>query len=485
MNKRYLPAAITLAILVLSLVSIVAVSIYAYPTVDDFTYGLFVRRAVEQGGNIADVIKAACATAAEYYRIWQGTFSASFIFALQPGGFSYDLYFLTTVLMVGALIASTVFMIYTIVVRWAKGAGTDAILLSCAMLFFQIQFVPDKTQSFFWFNGSAYYTLFYAFSLVFYALLIRLFLTEKHKLSITVALCVSAVLISGGNYSTGLLTWLIVSLVFAWAVYTKQNRVEMLTVFLLYSAGFIISMIAPGNRARAANNTGMNPLQAIGYALMAGLFYFKNWTVFPGILFLLAVGPLTYSLAKRPPFSFKYPLVMVALLFGLFCAQITPPYYAMGSPGAGRQIDIYYYSYFLMVWGIMFYCFGWLVHNRELSDGVKRIDKKRITVGYYTVICMALVMGCALHIREATTLQTASSLLSGEAQQYGREMDEAFQVLDSESEICYLADIENRPSFFTRFGLSPDENNWVNTSMAEYFHHEKIVLINKDGDTIR
>lgn len=59
---------------------------------------------------------------------------------------------------------------------------------------------------------------------------------------------------------------------------------------------------------------------------------------------------------------------------------------------------------------------------------------------------------------------------------YDSEMDEAFQLLDSESEICYLADIEEKPSFFTRFGISPDENDWVNTSMAEYFHHEKIVL---------
>ena len=89
MRKRVLPT-ILIGIILISLIPIFAVSIYAHPTFDDFTYGLFVRRAVEQGGNILDVIKAACATAAEYYRSWQGTFTASFIFALQPGGFSYD-----------------------------------------------------------------------------------------------------------------------------------------------------------------------------------------------------------------------------------------------------------------------------------------------------------------------------------------------------------------------------------------------------------
>lgn len=185
MSKKY-TMAIYIGIMLISLIPIMAVSVYAHPTVDDFTYGLFVRRAVEQGGNVIDVIKAACATVAEYYRTWQGTFTASFIFALQPGGFSYDLYFLTTVLMVGALIASTMFTVYTVVARWVKGTREDAIRIGCAMLFFQIQFVPDKTQSYYWFKGSAYYTLFYAFSLFFYALLIRMYLTEQHKRSITI-----------------------------------------------------------------------------------------------------------------------------------------------------------------------------------------------------------------------------------------------------------------------------------------------------------
>ena len=87
MDKKYFRAVITAVILVLSLVPIMAVSIYAYPTVDDFTYGLFVRRAVEQGGNIADVIKAACATAAEYYRIWQGTFLLRSSLPCSPAAF--------------------------------------------------------------------------------------------------------------------------------------------------------------------------------------------------------------------------------------------------------------------------------------------------------------------------------------------------------------------------------------------------------------
>ena len=153
-----------------------------------------------------------------------------------------------------------------------------------------------------------------------------MYLTEQHKRSITIWLCIMAVLISGGNFSTGLLTWLIVGLAFVWAVYKKQNRSEMLIVFILFSIGFIINMIAPGNKVRAANNIGMKPFQAVNRALIAGLFYFKNWTVFPGILFLLATGPMTYSLVKRAPFTFKYPLVVIALLFCLFCAQIVPPY---------------------------------------------------------------------------------------------------------------------------------------------------------------
>ena len=478
-KKTYLPAVCIVAVLVLSLIPVLAASIYTRPVTDDFTYGLFVRRAVEQEGNIFDVIKAACATVVEYYMTWQGTFTASFIFALQPGGFSYDLYFLTTVLMVSSLIGSTVYFCYTVIVRWIKATASDAIFISCVMLLFQIQFLPDKTQAFYWFNGSSYYTLFYSFSLVFYAMLIRLFLTENHKAVLTVMLTLLAFLISGGNYSTGLMTWIIVGLTGAWAIWRKQNRFEIVVVFFVFSFGFIINMIAPGNKVRAANLNGMDPLQAIGFALMAGLYYIKNWTSFPGILFLLAVGPLTYSMAKRTEFSFKYPLVVVVLLFGLYSSQNVPPYYAMSRPGAGRQFDIYYYSYYLTIWGMLFYSCGWLSHNRELSPSAKAFfvsKRNQISICYYVVLTLMVFAGVAFHYQEATSVQTASSLLSGEVQEYCRKMDEIFDILDSNSEVCYAPDVNDRPSFCTSFGHTTDADFWINTAMADYFHHDKVVL---------
>jgi hypothetical protein len=128
---------------------------------------------------------------------------------------------------------------------------------------------------------------------------------------------------------------------------------------------------------------------------------------------------------------------------------------------------------------MLFYSCGWLSHNRELSPSVKVFftsKRKQISICYYIVITLMVVAGVAFHFQEATSVQTASSLFSGEVQEYCRKMDEVFVILDSDSEVCYAPDVKDRPSFCTCFGHTTDANFWVNTAMADYFHHDKVVL---------
>lgn len=71
----------------ISLIPIFLFSSYCHPLADDFTYGLLVHRAVVSGGGIPEILSAAAETVRDYYFTWQGTFSAIFLFALQPGAF--------------------------------------------------------------------------------------------------------------------------------------------------------------------------------------------------------------------------------------------------------------------------------------------------------------------------------------------------------------------------------------------------------------
>ena len=87
---------IFLAVLLASLVPLVWLGRYNYPTGDDYYYGTEAHLVWQQTGSIPQAISAACAGVAKSYQIWQGTYSALFLMYLAPNAFSNTAYHLVT-----------------------------------------------------------------------------------------------------------------------------------------------------------------------------------------------------------------------------------------------------------------------------------------------------------------------------------------------------------------------------------------------------
>lgn len=83
---------IFLAVLLASLVPLVWLGRYNYPTGDDYYYGTEAHLVWQQTGSIPQAISAACAGVAKSYQIWQGTYSALFLMYLAPNAFSNTAY---------------------------------------------------------------------------------------------------------------------------------------------------------------------------------------------------------------------------------------------------------------------------------------------------------------------------------------------------------------------------------------------------------
>lgn len=162
------------AAFIISIIPVLYCAFFAHPLYDDYGYSLDVHYAIQNGGGITDILQAAAHKVKEMYFEWQGTFTAIFIFALQPGVFLEKYYFLTTFIMIGSLSASSFFIVETIIVRWLNGKMSYVFIISSLLMICYIQFMPDKLQGLYWFNGSSYYTLFYSISLFLIGILIRL-----------------------------------------------------------------------------------------------------------------------------------------------------------------------------------------------------------------------------------------------------------------------------------------------------------------------
>ena len=482
-------AVIIIVAFIVSVIPIIIAGFYAHPSADDFDYSIQVHETITSGGNVLQILESAVGTVCKTYNHWQGTFSAVFIFSLQPGAFSQELYFFTTLIMVVGLSFSTFLLSWTILITWLKCKRAFSVIISVLMVILQIQFVPSIREGFYWFNGSSYYTLFYSFSLIFFSFVIRIVLYKnfkKYQIIVIVFSSLLAVIIGGGNFATALISSIIMVLICLFCLKTKRKQQllysAIITIFLLLA--FLISVFAPGNANRAALHTSINPLLAIIKSFYYAFCFIGEWTRLPEIAFFVFVFPFVFWASNKANLSFKYPLVIIMLLLCVFSSQLTPSVYAMGEPGPKRLINIYYYSYYWLVLSIMFYCSGWINKNHhksivKFSAKLERLGLRRAYLLLAVFSIVLLLFGLLGYgIMKPTSIKVTLSLVSGEAKKYDSEYNAIIKELEKPNKCCFITDINKKPDFYSSLQLSNDEgSNWTNKSLAEYYHHEKVILV--------
>ena len=462
--------------LLLSLIPIIISSFYSHPLADDFGFSEKVNHVVKNGGGLFDILSASFHQVKDTYLDWQGTYAAIFVFSLQPAAFSEHIYFLTTFVMLTALIASTLFFVNTIfnILGYDKKIG---IIISFVILLLSIHFVVDKKEAFFWWNGSSYYTLFYSFSLLFFSILIKLYYAEKiiKKVIFLIISLLLAAILGGGNYSTALLTTVILAFViFLLIKHKKKISLCYVMIFLILITGFVISMIAPGNSVRAATLTGESPVKAIIHSVFYAVVYIAKWTGLAQLAGFSVIGFFAYILTKNSKYKFQYPFIVFVLSVLVFATQLTPPLYAMNSVGSGRQVNIYYYSYYIFMSFNIFYIIGWINQKDIVRIRTKNIQKSfsvctlLLTIGVF--LCGCLNYG----LHNITFVDTLLALKNSTPQTYSAEyLDRISQIKNGNTTI---SDIKTVPDFFSPLCIEEDSDFWINKQIARYYDVDKVTL---------
>lgn len=462
--------------LLLSLIPIIISSFYSHPLADDFGFSEKVNHVVKNGGGLFDILSASFQQVKDTYLDWQGTYAAIFVFSLQPAAFSEHIYFLTTFVMLTALIASTLFFVNTIfnILGYDKKIG---IIISFVILLLSIHFVVDKKEAFFWWNGSSYYTLFYSFSLLFFSILIKLYYAEKiiKKVIFLIISLLLAAILGGGNYSTALLTTVILAFViFLLIKHKKKISLCYVMIFLILITGFVISMIAPGNSVRAANLTGESPVKAIIHSVFYAVVYIAKWTGLAQLASFSVIGFFAYILTKNSKYKFQYPFIVFVLSVLVFATQLTPPLYAMNSVGSGRQVNIYYYSYYIFMSFNIFYIIGWINQKDIVRIRTKNIQKS-FSVCTLLLIIGVFLCGCLNYgLHNITFVDTLLALKNSTPQTYSAEyLDRISQIKNGNTTI---SDIKTVPDFFSPLCIEEDSDFWINKQIARYYDVDKVTL---------
>lgn len=470
----------------LVIIPIIIISKYNVASADDYSYSINTAHAWNETNNIFEVLKESGKEIADRYYSWQGTFSAILLFSLQPSIWGVQWYSISTIILLIAIIFSNVFLVKAIaknIFNYSK--NILIIIIALVPTIVAIEYVPYSRESLFWWNGASYYTLFYSFMLVFVGVVIKLTKSKSRKNNIiyTILAVLLSIIIGGGNYPVALVSIIITFLGTIYLFIVKNNKKwNLLTITMVGIVSLIISLVAPGNTIRQeALDNSLGPIGSIIRALYEGIYYILEWTNISVVLIFVFLVPFIYRIIKNTRFKFRYPLIFTLLTFGIFSSQFVPPLCAMNGTGPGRLIDIIYYSFYWLIGLNVMYYIGWI--KKRFGD-IKIIEYFSSNILIYSFIILVLFTA-SLYVtkeyRELTSFISYSSLKSGEAQEYYKQMMERYKIYEDDNiKDVVVKEITAKPEQIYGLDITEDKENWINKAVTSYFNKNTVVLEKKE-----
>ena len=471
---------IFLAILLLSLIPLIWLGRYDYPTGDDYYYGAETHLVWQQTGSIIQTLDAACAGVADSYQIWQGTYSALFLMYLAPNAFSNTAYHLVTFVILLLLCGGIFYLLCPLFRRFLPGTCGEWITVSSILSFLCIQTVEFQCDSFYWYNGSMYYTGFFAVTLFFLGTLFRYL--DNGKRILLLPLLLFAVFLGGGNY-VSLLPCMLLSVTITLLLLLQKNKKAYIcgitSVVLLLS--FAVSAIAPGNHVRQSGMWKIPAWKAIAKCLLQGIRYTLAWTGLWWVLAALLLLPVFLRiLQKKNGAFFSHPILFTGYAYGLFCSMSCPLFYTMNSTGPGRAVAIVYYMFLLISFTVFFYWIGFVLlkmqarptppERIEVSGKLNNARYLAMAVLLFSILCTGLW-------QETSAMKAIRVLTDGEAAAYAAEYEDRLLLLnDPEVTDVVLTPFIHQPALIYTGDLPGDPEDPTSRKVAQYFQKTSLYV---------
>lgn len=483
-----------MACFVLSLLPLLVLSFYNHPAMDDFNFGILTRRAWVANKGLAAipaVLMAAVERSVYIWNVWQGTFSFSVLAALRPSIITEKLTFINTFILLGLFVWG--FSKFSrVILHEILGLSRDvAAIVACVVMTLCIQYVPYGVEAFYWWNGSIGYTGLFSVLLGMFSLL---FLSKKEghiPAKRMVAFLFLAVLLSGGQFPVMLLGAVVLVLCLVDALigkqYSKVLKLQMAGLTILYLAGLVLSVSAPGNKRRQQYFVPNKPFKAIYRSYLESLSYMREETNV--IIILVMVGLFLWMLweLKKTRFSFRCPLLFTLVSYSMYVVMWVPGMYAVKYISGGRYYNILYYGIVLFYAANTIYYAGWLRRQYEKCSQ-KFMDLIRGAVpaflgltGIFCVVLFLCKVDIVTDLEEINTATALKSLVYGEARVYHEEI-KAREVLynDPDIKVVEVGDLTYKPKLLFYGTLTTNPEDSRNQAMCNYYNKEYMVKVGEE-----
>lgn len=522
-----------IVIYALSLIPVLVIGKYDYPSADDFSMGLGTRLVYEATGSLLAVAGKILSETVRYYRTWIGYFTSCLFTTVSPATFGEAWYALTPAVILLALHVGVAVFFYALM---EKALGMNRYARRCMTvlaLFLMVQRMPEgslRVEAFYWYSGAGNYTLTFSAGLLYLAFYVLSVcgVRSKNRSLFLVLACIMGFLAGGGNYLSAL-SFAVVSVLFA--VYLVKRKIGRLLPAAFYLCGFAVSCLSPGNRIRGGEAEGYGALKSILLSLYYTLSYplnqWMNWAVLlilalVGVIFWMGFAEIEFSGAnakaggaaasekagetvrgaaapeKAVQLRFAAPFPAAVLAYGIVSCVVTPALYAQGNMDAGRIQSTFWLHAVLVLLLLEWYLVGGLYRRFSKEQNASAVSclqdasaasclrnasaascLRNGAGGFVRAILLFFIVFSLLAVKGNPDFYTGTSavseLLDGSAAQYGRENEERLRILkNSREQDAVLPRYTVQPNLLYFEDVSEDPDDWINQKMSEYYGKNSI-----------
>ena len=498
-----------------SLIPIVYVGLHNYASGDDYWFSVFTYRAWVETGSLWEALKASARMVAKMYIEWQGTWFTLFLFTLSPNNFVENGYILTVFIGLGLLIGSFAYLADYYLVKKLQFTKGAAAIITCMTLYLIIQYMPRTTSGIFWFNGIMHYSV--PLILGVFAIVHSQKYVEHKKVKDYIIVFICFALLGGGSYLAPICASLTVVLILICQLEIKELDVKkkkislsydwrnlwILPIFVVELAGLAISFLAPGNNVRGGEEFGFSvkwAIECIYYAIDRGIYlgidYFTE-NPFTLVVFVLIAFVLWHQMWRidTEKFKFRFPLLFVIYMNGIYWAAYAPEIYSRSDVSGGVQ-NTYMQFFFLITLANMIYVHGWLQRMLRTywKKNAESTGKEWKTFMYESILgpekykrhilVPVVIIGCVvfLGMRYYVDITTTNEhcveyIVSGKMERYEEIRREQHRILSDTNIKDAIVPEMAVPYPILHMELSTNENFESNKDRAQYYNKNSVKAV--------
>ena len=466
-------------IYIFSLIPVIILSFYNYPSADDYSFAREAHRALNQGEGLFGVFEEVIERVARLYNTWQGNYTGVFMMSFTPLIIGEKGYFLGTVLACLMLSYGSVIFLKAVYENILKLSGKNIYAIAGIVLFIIIQCMPNeaRVEGLFWYNSVIYYTFSMGVLFCYVAVLIKiLYASEKHLILNIAIASFLGIFLGGTNYVTGIVAAISSVVMIIFVIATVKGGLAKVIPPIIMLIAFVISIIAPGNSVREENLNGLGAVKSILVSYVDVLdIALSDWCSWIVIVLFMISSVLWYYIYKLSDFKteIKYPILITFFCISISASSITPSLYATGDISGGR-IQAGFWIMFIMMMEIVIAVWTAVFYKAFRSVNDKVIDKFAI------MLIVAFICGAALNVgvnrNTFVFSEAAAEILDGSAFEYALENAARIKVLKGTEADVVVESLSVRPELLFYSDMSTDASDWTNTAVADYYGKNSVVV---------